>query len=217
LVAAGVDADRVVVVMNTVDERLLPDPSSRRAGQHARIVYHGTITPWYGVDLLVEAAAALSRADIGFVVELYGEGDGVSAIRQGIALHDLGDRVTLIPSYLPHSEVLARVSNASAGVIPNRPTELNQFALSSKLFEYIALGIPVVSADLPTIRGYFSDEEVRFFEPGNVDALADALFETISDPQASMQRAERARRRYEEYRWPIQAARYVSLLRAVAR
>ena len=67
--------------------------------------------------------------------------------------------------YLPQAEVLAAVQSAHVGVIPNLSSRLNRFALSSKMFEYVALGVPVVSADLPTIREHFSDEEVLFFRP----------------------------------------------------
>jgi glycosyltransferase involved in cell wall biosynthesis len=98
------------------------------------------------------------------------------------------------------------------GVIPNLPTQLNRFALSSKLFEYVALGVPVVSADLPTIREHFADDEVRFFRAGDADALAEALRDVASDLAAARARAKRALQRYEAYRWPRNAARYAELL-----
>ena len=109
--------------------------------------------------------------------------------------------------YLPHAEVLERVRSANVGVIPNLPTQLNRFALSSKLFEYVALGVPVVSADLPTIREHFADDEVRFFRAGDGDALAEALLDVASDVAAARARAERALQRYEAYRWPRNAAK----------
>ena len=56
--------------------------------------------------------------------------------------------------------MLRAVQRRSVGVVPNLPTRLNRYALSTKLFEYVALGIPVVCADLPTIREHFSDDEV---------------------------------------------------------
>ena len=77
--------------------------------------------------------------------------------------------------FLSQEEVLSRVRSASVGVIPNLPTPLNRFALSTKLFEYVALGVPVVAADLPTIREHFSDEEVLFFRRRRRRSLASAL------------------------------------------
>jgi glycosyltransferase involved in cell wall biosynthesis len=65
---------------------------------------------------------------------------------------------------------------------------------------------------LPAIREYFSAEEVRFFRAGNADDLAEALCEVAETPRAAEARAAAARRRYEAYRWPASAQRYVALL-----
>ncbi|MGH7270090.1 MAG: glycosyltransferase, partial [Polyangiaceae bacterium] len=60
----GADPERLTVVMNSVDPTLLPEPGAVAERNGAfRVVYHGTVTPSYGVDLLVEAAA-LALAEI---------------------------------------------------------------------------------------------------------------------------------------------------------
>jgi glycosyltransferase involved in cell wall biosynthesis len=212
LTSRGVPEAKTTVVMNTVDETLLPTrfADSHRSG--FRIVYHGTVTPHYGVDLLVAAFASV-RDEIGpATVEIYGEGDHLGAIRAQVEELGLADQVLIRDEMLPQRDVLERVCGASLGVIPNRPTRLNRFALSSKLFEYVALGIPVVSADLPTIHEHFGDNEVLFFRAGDAASLGQALLEAARDPKAAAARAAAARRRYEAYRWPTNAERYVGVL-----
>jgi glycosyltransferase involved in cell wall biosynthesis len=209
----GVQARKLTVLMNSVDESRLPPPGGHApAADGFRVVYHGTITPPYGVDLLVRAAArAVPHVD-GLRLELYGEGDELPGVRELAAGLGLGERLSTSDRYLPHRQVLERIAGASAGVVPNRPTRLNRFALSSKLFEYVALGIPVAVADLPTLRAHFSDDEVRFFRAGDSEALADALVELAAEPVQAAERARRARERYEEYRWAGQSRRYLDLL-----
>jgi glycosyltransferase involved in cell wall biosynthesis len=207
----GVPAEKLLVLMNSVDESHLPPSTDSRSGAFL-VVYHGTITPHYGVDLLVRAAAQAAKEVDDLRLELYGDGDELPAVRRLAAELGLSERMTTSDGYLPHGEVLARVAGANVGVVPNRPTQLNRFALSSKLFEYVALGVPVAAADLPTLRGHFSDDEVRFFRAGDESALTQALVELASHPGAARQRAEAARRRYETYEWPAQARRYVTLL-----
>ena len=211
LIALGVPPEKVHVVMNSVDERLLP---RQAAPPHDRFtaVYHGTITPPYGVELLVQAAAAVQDLSL----EIYGDGDSEPAVARLVRELGLDPRVTLVGRQLPQREVLERISGASVGVIPNLPTRLNRFALSSKLFEYVALGIPAVVADLPTLRAHFDPEEVRFFRAGDASALAQALRETAAEPDSARRRAEAARRRYEAYRWPVQRERYLALLDLLA-
>ena len=211
LVALGIPAEKTVVVMNSLDERLVPVPKPPLQ-EPFRIVYHGTLTPHYGVDLLVEAAAQIIEQGLDARVEIIGEGDSLPKLRARVAALGLSDRVAIDGRFLPHRSVLERINGAAVGVVPNLPIPLNRFALSSKLFEYVVLGVPVVSAGLPTLQEYFSDDEVRFFEPGNADSLAAALLAVSQDPHAASLRAERARRRYAGYRWDVNRQRYVGIL-----
>jgi glycosyltransferase involved in cell wall biosynthesis len=210
LAARGVPLEKITVVMNSLDERLLPADGQSEDG--FRVVYQGTITPPYGVHLLVEAVARLADEVPEVRLEIYGDGDSLSEIRSTAQRLRVVDRIRLSGRFLPHGDVLERIRSASVGVVPNLPTPLNRFALSTKLFEYIALGIPVVSADLPTIREHFSDSEVLFFRAGDIEALKAALLEIRREPASAAARAEAARRRYEGYRWPGHARRYAELL-----
>jgi glycosyltransferase involved in cell wall biosynthesis len=212
LVERGIDPEKVTVVMNSLDERLLPDDDVPAMDDRLRVVYHGTVTPHYGVVLLVEAVARARRDLPEITLEIYGEGDALGAVRARVAELDIDSIVTIANEYLPQREVLGRVRGASVGVVPNLPIRINHFALSSKLLEYVALGVPAVCADLPTLRAHFSSDEVLFFAAGNVEALAASLSESLSDRAAARRRAEAARARYEEYRWAVQSKRYVDVL-----
>jgi glycosyltransferase involved in cell wall biosynthesis len=208
----GVPPRKITVIMNGVDERLLPDDiRAPSEGDTFRAVYHGTVTPVYGVELLVEAAALLANDGQTLRVDIYGEGDALERVRSRVVQLGLSDCV-YSSGYLPPKEVLEQVRSASVGVIPNLPNELNEGTLPTKLLEYAVLGVPIVSADLYTIRYHFSPDEVLFFPAGDVGALASALREVAADPAAARTRAEMARRRYEDYRWRFSADRYVALL-----
>jgi glycosyltransferase involved in cell wall biosynthesis len=102
---------------------------------------------------------------------------------------------------VPVELALATVADANCGVIPNRPVQINRFALSSKLFEYVELEIPVVVSHLETLAAYFDPAEVTFFEPGNADALAGAVRWVYDNPGEARQKAKRAKARAEAYSW----------------
>jgi glycosyltransferase involved in cell wall biosynthesis len=143
LVARGVPAGKTSVVMNSFDEGLRPANNGRpQMRSDFRIVYHGTVTPSYGVDLIVEAAALLLGELPQLEVAIYGEGDSLEEVRVRGEQLGITGHLYISGRYLPQTEVLEHVSVADVGVIPNIANRLNRFALSSKLFEYVALGIP---------------------------------------------------------------------------
>ena len=217
LIKRGTKAGKVFVVMNSVDDALIPAPArDREAGpEHFTVVYHGSLTPHYGVELLLDAADRL-RHEMPIRIEIYGGGDAVPRLREELQRRRLGDTVALMKP-LPQSEILRRVQRASAGVVPNLPIRLNEFALSSKLFEYVALEIPVACADLPTLRRHFDDDELYFFAAGSGEALAVALRAIAEEPDRARARARAARTRYEQaYAWSEQGRRFVALLDRLA-
>jgi glycosyltransferase involved in cell wall biosynthesis len=213
----GVPSEKITVVLNSLDERLLHGGTRTVEPERFRVVYHGTITPHYGVDLLIEAVAQVSRDELELLVEIYGGGDALERVRSRAEELGVSDQVYFSGHSLPHREVIERVRSASAGVICNLATPWARAVTPTKLFEYAALGVPIITADLPGIRENFSSDEVLFFPPGDSDALAEAIRKVAADPDAAASRAQAARRRCEHYRWSCYAERYVSLLERLGR
>jgi len=205
LVSHGVPARKVRVVMNSVDTAVLERAATAHpytpASPRLRVAYHGTLTSWYGADLIVAALAQLRAEGLDLEAVILGDGDAVPALRRQIAASAQGERVQLSGRYLPIEQALATVATADCGVIPNRPTQINRFALSSKLFEYVALGVPVVVARLETLAAHFGPGEVTFFEPGVASSLSWAIRWVAEHPDEARARAARAKARAESYSW----------------
>jgi len=85
-----------VVIPNGVP---LPDAlAERRPADHLRLLYLGRLHPIKGVDLLIQACAALQKSALPFSLIIAGEGEpGYTAmLRALIGEHALGDRVKLV-------------------------------------------------------------------------------------------------------------------------
>jgi glycosyltransferase involved in cell wall biosynthesis len=222
VIARGARAKNTTVVMNSVEEHLLPAAMRSRtidpkASGEFTVVYHGTLTPAYGVDLLIDAMALLAVEVQSARLEIYGEGDVLRTLRDRATQLAIRERVRFTDHYLPLKAVLRAVQSASVGVIPNPPIPLNEWALPTKLLEYVALGVPVVAADLATIRKHFDDSEILFFRAGDVNGLREALLAVARDPASAVARSRAALRRYQSYRWSLNAQRYGEALERVAR
>ena len=215
LARRGVDGDRILVVLNSLDEARLPETLSPPRRDPFRIAYHGTVTPHYGLTVVLEAFALLP-ARLSAALQIVGTGDAVPELAARAEALGVSDRVELTGA-VPHDEVLQRIAGASVGVIPNLPSRLNRFALSTKLFEYVVLGIPAVVSDLPTLRRHFSAEEVVFFRAGDPEALAEAFTRVADDYDAALARAAAAHDRYRKsYDWAGQSRRYTRMLELLA-
>jgi glycosyltransferase involved in cell wall biosynthesis len=211
---AAIRGGDVEVVLNSLDEGLLPDVPALPS-ESFRIVTHGTLNRHYGVEVLVEAFRVVRDEIANARLEIYGDGDAVELIRRRIRELELAADVTFEGRYLPQRLALRLVGGAQVGVVANLGLPRNQQALPVKLLEYVAMGIPVVTTDLAAIHDYF-DDELLFVPPEDSRALAAALLDVARRPEEAAARARRASERYASYRWDVQAERYVALLDSLA-
>lgn len=216
LIAHGVRPEKLVVVMNVIEPAEAESthhqyPRRRLKADTFRVAYAGTIAPWYGVELIVDALAILASELSDAYALILGGGDALDLVRERAHAKGVSSRVEFSGGWLQSDELFERLGGASCGVIPNLPTELNRFALSTKLFEYIELGLPAVVARLETLEAHFSDDEVTFFLPGDATSLATALQWVAAYPAEAEAKAKRARERVaREYSWAANRARYLA-------
>lgn len=175
------------------------------------IAYAGGIYAEYGVRTLVHAFRSIK--DPNARLHLYGRGplDGwvarQSEIDQRIRHHGL----------VAHGELMQTLAQASILVNP-RPTGQGfvRYSFPSKLLEYMALGVPVVTTRLPGVPGeYF--QYVQITDDDSPRALLNALESVQADYAGA---AERARRGQEyvtqEKSVPSQGKRIAKFLRGLA-
>ncbi len=215
LIRRGVPAQKVNVVMNVADSRLFERrPQTRPAhnGECFDLIYHGTFTHRYGVDLIVRAVDQVRPFIPNIHLTLLGGGDShadLIKLRQDLAL----ERHVDISAGLVHaSELPDLIRQADVGVVPNRSDIFTDGLLPTKLMEYVALGVPVIAARTPTIAAYFDDTMVAFFQPGNVDDLAENIMALHADRQRLEQLGAEADRFNQEFSWDRVAADYVALV-----
>ncbi|MGB7437318.1 MAG: glycosyltransferase family 4 protein [Candidatus Acidiferrum sp.] len=113
------------------------------------VVYVGFMGKQDGLDLLLEAIEHIvkteKRKDTHFL--LIGRGTMLPALQEMVAEKELNGFVTFT-GQVPHEEVVSYLSNADVGVAPDPKTPMNDNSTMIKIFEYMALGLPVVLFDL---------------------------------------------------------------------
>jgi glycosyltransferase involved in cell wall biosynthesis len=96
----------------------------------------------------------------------------------------------------PHAEVPRYIKEFAVGIVPYRITEYTAHVYPSKLNEYLAMGVPVVSTDLPEIRRFnkLTGDLIRVSR--DAEGFATAVQAAITeDTAASLERRIEAARR----------------------
>ncbi len=182
----------VLVIPNTLPAAEMPAPAARGAlAQLAGcqlppdkpvLLYTGRGSADRDWNIILAALSQMQHKPF-FLAFCYGPGDDIAALRrQGRDL--LGADCFYVADAVPRQRLLACIHEADAGLVYYRPSHsLNhRYAAPTKLYEYIAAGLPVIASNNPGIvelvvnRGLgvcVSDE--------SAEALAAAIGELMFD------------------------------------
>jgi glycosyltransferase involved in cell wall biosynthesis len=214
LIERGVPAGKVSVVMNVADARVfrpreVPVDATRNG---FGILYHGTFTYRYGVDLILDAVALLKEDLPSVHATLLGDGDARDDLL--IAVKELGltEHVTISDGMVAAEQLPAAISSASVGVVPNRSNVFTEGILPTKLLEYVAMGVPVIAGRTKTVTEYFTDDQVEYFSPGDARDLARHIRILHADTQRCRDLASRAAAFNDTHRWETIATEYAALV-----
>ncbi|MDH4117419.1 MAG: glycosyltransferase family 4 protein [Acidimicrobiia bacterium] len=211
LVDRGVRAEKTAVVMNLADGRLF-SPRVEGPGEGLHLLYHGTFTHRYGVDVAVEATEIVARSRPDVRLSLLGDGETRPEL---VALVDhlgLEARVTISPGMVEAEELPGFLATADIGLVPNRSNIFTDGILPTKLLEYVAMGIPVVVTRTPGVAAYFDESMVGFAQPGDAADLAARILDLASDSELRRSRLAAVESFNERYNWGRHAREYVAMV-----
>jgi glycosyltransferase involved in cell wall biosynthesis len=206
-----------VVIHNSAD----PDDFGPQRPPTARVsnrgplelVYHGSLTPLYGLVVAVRGVAIAGERGCAVHLTLLGEGPHRPALEQLVGRLGLVANVRF-ESPLPQAALPARLSRCDAGVVPTRLDAMTRYSLSNKLLEYVHLGLPILAARLPSYRHYLAEDTAWYWTPGDPADFARTIEEFASaQPDERLARARRAQLALAGIAWPGERERLVTVYR----
>ncbi|MFN0057709.1 MAG: glycosyltransferase family 4 protein [Planctomycetota bacterium] len=221
------------VLPNGVDEELFqpvpaatPRPAPLPPAGVPLIVFCGSFRPWHGLDdlltafhLLVQRPASVGAAASLRAAHLLLIGDGPERARIEARARELelSDRVHFT-GQVPQSTVAQLAGAADVAAAPY-PQRLEQFYFSPlKIFEFMALGLPIVSTALGQVSDLLGDGERGLVcAPGDTQQLAASLAHLLSDRAAARAMGLRGRRFVvENATWRQRCAQILAAIGALA-
>jgi glycosyltransferase involved in cell wall biosynthesis len=115
--------------------------------------------------------------------------------------------------------VTALLEQADVLVMPHTATPVSErYASPLKLFEYMALGKPIVASDLSAVREVLRDGETAcLVKASDSTSLASGITKVLEHPDLAEQIARRAFDAAASYTWARRAERLDALLGVVTR
>lgn len=184
----GVEAERIEVVPNAVDPARIGRRRSRDDGDLV-LGFCGSLKPWHGIEVLLEACAIAFAQEPALRLEVVGSGP----LEHLLHFADLPAERVRIFGALPHADALERLRHWDVGVAPYLPLEGFYFS-PLKVIEYMAVGLCPVASDLGDLPALLDDGGRGVLVPADdAECLASAFVELARDRDRAAELGRRAR------------------------
>ena len=196
------------VVTNSPDEEIFgfrppSEGSTARPGASTPfvIMYHGSLVERNGLDLAVDALARVRRSVANVELRIYGAATPFLArVMESVRAKGLVEAVRYLgPRRL--EDIVGAIEECDVGIIPNQRSIFTELNTPTRIFEYLAVGKPVIAPRAAGILDYFENDALIFFELGDAEDLARRIEYVWSCPREVVEIVRLGQEVYQAHAW----------------
>jgi glycosyltransferase involved in cell wall biosynthesis len=192
-----VKESRIHVVRGGVDLSVFkPNPHEQNSGKFV-VLYSGVFSVAYDFEQILKAAKIVEekQADVEFVLQ--GKGELVGSIRSKINGLNLKS-VKIVDKLLSRMDVAELLNQADALILPLVEFKTPYRGMSSKLYEYQAVGKPIICCGNGVPKDYVEETNSGLaVRSGDYEALAEAVMRLKENPNLARSMGENGRKYVE--------------------
>ena len=211
LLSRSVTSRKCTVFLNYPDPALYHPREVNKDSSKLIFIYPGSLNWHQGLDIAIRAFSRISIEMQHAEFHIYGEGSGKKDLEKLIERLGMEKRI-LMKDVVSMDYIGDIMAGADIGVIPKRNDSFGGEAFSTKIFEFMAIGIPVIVAATTVDKFYFNDSVVHFFEPGNENDLSRAMAQLGKNRAMQETLSANALKFVSGYSWDIKKQDYFSLI-----
>jgi glycosyltransferase involved in cell wall biosynthesis len=211
LIKRSVAAEKCTTIINYPDLRLFTRSRPKAKSKEILLLYPGTLNWHQGLDIAIRGVAIANQQDARIRLHIYGKGPEAEALRQLVESLNLDHCVKLM-GLLPSEQIVEKMQDADFGIVPKRDDDFGGDAFSTKILEFMALGVPVIIAATRIERYYFNDSIATFFTAGDHNSFAETLHNTIADKKHIETKRLSALRFIEENNWNVKKILFLEII-----
>ncbi|RYF67767.1 MAG: glycosyltransferase [Cytophagaceae bacterium] len=181
------------------------------------LFYIGLLSFDRAIDTLVASLAKLKITHPQFIVHLFGRRTFAADKLEKLATYDSVRSHLCFYGYTDQRIAFPYAAQATAGLALLKPVGDYPESYTTKLFEYMALGLPVVTSDFPLYRDIIDRHTCGFcVSPYDPIQVADALAYLIENPDEACLMGQRGRKAVEQfYNWTSEAEKLLQFYKQV--
>ncbi len=194
-----------------------PDPdifhrrvSTRKSLDKLVLLYPGTLSKHQGIATAIEAMRLLRSEIPNIEFHIYGSGTDEEWFREYAEKQQVED-IVYFNGVVPIEEVADAMAGADIGIEPKGGDSFSDEAFSTKIFEFMMVGVPVVASDTKVHRRYVDENSVRYFKVGDARDLANGVLALANDTERYDQSVARGYEVMNELSWENKKKKYFAL------
>jgi len=165
-------------------------------------VYLGSIAKFRGLDMIFEGIAAKDTLQDDLRIHIIGDGpvDTIQSLQQQTVKLGISDMIQW-HGLVDHEKVPQKLAEMDIALSPLPALDSFEVSSPAKLFEYLAMGLPVVCSDITPHRNVLTEGVTGFFyPPDDKYGFASALGEAVSSISSNNAKQE-VRQHGEKHGW----------------
>jgi glycosyltransferase involved in cell wall biosynthesis len=221
LIQRGISSEKLTIIYNTAHPEIFKFDDKRKFVpiiESAKLIYHGTVSERFGLLRAINAIGKLQSKIPNIVLYIYGQYDPIyrKKIEERVTELRLTNNI-ILNGRLDLEDIYKIIKEVDIGIVPYINNDFMNLALSTKTFEYIAAGLPVVASRLKSTYRLFDDSCITYFDPDSEDDLETKILSLYSNPKLREQKVYAAAKGYIPYSGKEMSKRFIDLINKMSK
>jgi len=210
----GIRPEKCTTFLNYPNLKFFEKIARKKIRDEFIMIYPGHLSYHHGVDIAIRALPIIKTEIPKAVLHIYCA-SWILKYRQFledmVRQLDIRTSVKFFPA-MRIEELAKKYVEVDVGIVTKREGIFSSEAFSTKIFDYMAAGVPVVTSRTKIDEYYFDDGMVMFFKPEDHEDLAKCIIKLYKNPEFGRKMINKAKGFVEKNTWEEKKRLYLNIV-----
>jgi len=212
----AVKPEKCTSIINYPNLRIFSQLNSQKksSAEYFTLIYPGSLNRHQGLDIAVKAMSMVRKEIPHARFHIYGEGPEKENLKSLITDLKLNN-IVLLHDSVNLSEVAHCMATSDLGIVPKKADFFGDLAFSTKILEFMAVGVPVVVSETLIDRFYFDESLVMFFNSEDEGDLATKILALYRDASLRLKLINNGLQFIRQNNWQVKEVIYLKIINSI--